>query len=60
MRGIVPTEPLLKDDDVDTNEDKDKIFLPRVAVALSSLSRLRLAGAEKDCRRKGDPRQEET
>ena len=52
---------MLKDDEgLDTKEDRDRIFLPRTSVALSSLSRQRLAGAEKDCLRKGDPWQEET
>ena len=49
-------ESLFKEDeDLDTSRDKDKTLLPRFSVALSSLSRLSLAGAEKEC----DPRQEE-
>ena len=53
-------ESLFKEDeDLDTSRDKDKTLLPRFSVALSSLSRLSLAGAEKECLRKGDPRQEE-
>ena len=46
------------EDEADTNLDKERTLTPRFFVALSSLSRVILAGAEKECLRRGDSSQE--
>ena len=43
---------------VETNLDKERTRTPRFFVALSSLSKVILAGAEKECLRRGDFSQE--
>ena len=45
-------------EEAETNFDKERTLTPRFLVALSSLSSETLAGAEKECLRKGDFLQE--
>ena len=52
-RGVRASEEV-----AETNLDKERTFTPRFFVALSSLSKVILAGAEKECLRRGDLSQE--
>ena len=46
------------EEEAETNLDKEITLTPRFFVALSSLPRVILAGAEKECMRRGDFSQE--